>query len=223
MSKNAKKHGFGTKSVGIARNQEILMPIDAPRSGNLENRGFRKTFSQLQRKIMVFLFLGGFARITMVSDNHGFRCFRVGKARCLAGLSSWARLARSDPRGPSTVQKWRWMSFLRLASGSTGQLANPPAKTRFWTVDSPAKWFFRLFGRWPTGQIYFHRPILNQSEKEPSSTPEPSQSTGQIQIHRPNQSTGQIGQYTASFGRWRASGRPVRPARPGPAGPAGPS
>ena len=35
-----KKHVFVTKWVGKARNPEILIPIDAARSGDLENRGF---------------------------------------------------------------------------------------------------------------------------------------------------------------------------------------
>ena len=43
---NLKKRDFGRKWVGIGRNQEISMPIDAPRSGDLENRGFGQTFIQ---------------------------------------------------------------------------------------------------------------------------------------------------------------------------------
>ena len=43
-SKNAKKSVLGTKWVGIGRNQEISIRIDAPRSGDLENRGFGQSF-----------------------------------------------------------------------------------------------------------------------------------------------------------------------------------
>ena len=47
-STNAKKSVFGTKLVGTGRNQEISMPIDAPRSGDLENRGFGQNFPKIQ-------------------------------------------------------------------------------------------------------------------------------------------------------------------------------
>ena len=47
------KHVFVTKWVGKARNPKILIPIDAARPGDLENRGFRK---KNLRKIAIFLF-----------------------------------------------------------------------------------------------------------------------------------------------------------------------
>ena len=53
-----KKHVFVTKCVGKARNPEILIPIDAARSGDLENRGFGQTLQDNHRKIDVFLFGG---------------------------------------------------------------------------------------------------------------------------------------------------------------------
>ena len=45
-----KKHVFMTKWVGKARNPEILIPIDAARPGDVENRGFGKTSWKIDGK-----------------------------------------------------------------------------------------------------------------------------------------------------------------------------
>ena len=48
-SKNScEKLTFGTKFVGIARKSEISIPIDAARSGELENRGFCQFFPKFE-------------------------------------------------------------------------------------------------------------------------------------------------------------------------------
>ena len=51
-----KKRVFGTKWVGIGRNQEISMPIDAPRSGDLENRRFGEKAVNFVEKSGFFCF-----------------------------------------------------------------------------------------------------------------------------------------------------------------------
>ena len=53
---DSQKQVFVTKWVGKARNREILIPIDAARSGDLENRGFGKNIKDNLWKIDVFLF-----------------------------------------------------------------------------------------------------------------------------------------------------------------------
>ena len=53
------KRVFVTKWVGKARNREILIPIDAARSGDIENRGFGKKLQDNHRKMNVFLFGAG--------------------------------------------------------------------------------------------------------------------------------------------------------------------
>ena len=50
------KHAFVTKWVGKARNPEILIPIDAARPGDLENRGFGQKIPKNNRKNKIFLF-----------------------------------------------------------------------------------------------------------------------------------------------------------------------
>ena len=51
-----KKHVFVTNWVGKGRNPEILIPIDAARLGDLENRGFGQTIRKNNKKKLIFLF-----------------------------------------------------------------------------------------------------------------------------------------------------------------------
>ena len=51
----AQKRTFGTKWVGIASNLDFFIRIDAPRSRDLENRGFGKQIMIFHGKSVFFL------------------------------------------------------------------------------------------------------------------------------------------------------------------------
>ena len=77
-SKSKSKNTFLSRNgSGKGRRPEILISIDAARSGDLENRGFGQTLPIFSRKIRDFLFFAGFFQITMVPENHGFQCLRT--------------------------------------------------------------------------------------------------------------------------------------------------
>ena len=96
-----KKSVFGTKWVGIGRNQEISMQIDAPRSGDLENRGFGKTNPKFPMKNYGFSVLGW-----IFWDNHdlGKPCFFAlttrGRTRMYGPPNKKKGDQRQRPRQP---------------------------------------------------------------------------------------------------------------------------
>ena len=69
--------------MGKARNREILIPIDAARSGDLENRGFGQKLQDNHRKINVFLFGGA----------GGWRANRANREKASTG-DGWANRGR---------------------------------------------------------------------------------------------------------------------------------